>query len=150
MDLILWRHAEAEDGLPDAARALTAKGGKQAAQMARWLREHLPEDARILVSPATRAQETAQALTTRFETNAELAPGASYAGVLAASGWPDADAAVLVVGHQPALGQLAAMLLAGAPQPWNLRKGAIWWLSRRLREGREEVMLRAVLSPDLL
>jgi phosphohistidine phosphatase len=150
MDLILWRHAEADDGLPDTARALTAKGRNQATQMAHWLRERLPEDTRILVSPATRAQQTAQALTTRCENNAELAPGAAYTGVLAASGWPDADATVLVVGHQPALGQLAALLLAGAPQPWNLKKGAIWWLSHRLREGREQVVLRAALSPDLL
>ena len=150
MDLILWRHAEAADGIPDTARALTPKGRKQAMQMARWLRERLPEDARVLVSPATRAQETAQALTTRFETDAQLSPGASYAAVLSASGWPDADATVLVVGHQPTLGQVAAVLLAGEPEPWNLKKGAIWWLSHRLREGRSQVVLRAALSPDLL
>ncbi|HEY7757791.1 MAG TPA: histidine phosphatase family protein, partial [Burkholderiales bacterium] len=74
MDLILWRHADAEDGSPDLARALTPKGHKQAAQMARWLREHLPEDTRVIVSPARRAQETAQALTSDFETTEAVAP----------------------------------------------------------------------------
>ena len=34
MDLILWRHAEAEDGANDLARELTQKGHKQAARVA--------------------------------------------------------------------------------------------------------------------
>lgn len=150
MDLILWRHAEAGDGVPDASRALTAKGRKQAAQMARWLRERLPEDTCIMVSPATRAQETAQALSARFETDTQLAPGASFAAVVAASRWPHANTAVVVVGHQPTLGQAAALLVAGSPQPWNLKKGAILWLSHRVREGQEQVVLRAAVSPDLV
>ena len=62
MDLILWRHAEAEDGVPDGARALTKKGLKQAAAIAAWLKPRLPDATRILVSPATRAQQTAAAL----------------------------------------------------------------------------------------
>ena len=54
MELILWRHAEAEDGAPDIARELTAKGHKQATKMAEFLRPRLPENTRILVSPARR------------------------------------------------------------------------------------------------
>ncbi len=34
MDLLLWRHAEAEDGTPDLKRKLTPRGEKQARQMA--------------------------------------------------------------------------------------------------------------------
>ena len=64
MDLILWRHAEAEDGSPDAKRKLTARGRKQAKQIARWLKPRLPADARIVVSPALRAVQTAEALAT--------------------------------------------------------------------------------------
>ena len=41
MDLILWRHAEAIDGMPDLARKLTPKGAKQAREMAAWLRPRL-------------------------------------------------------------------------------------------------------------
>ena len=37
MNLILWRHAEAEDGADDLQRALTGKGRRQAARMAQWL-----------------------------------------------------------------------------------------------------------------
>lgn len=150
MDLILWRHAEAEDGAPDFERALTAKGHKQAAQMARWLREHLPEDARIIVSPARRAQETAQALTSEFETVAAIAPGASHAAVLAEAHWPKAKRAVLVVGHQPTLGETVGALISGAPSEWPIKKGAICWLTHRTRGEQTQVLLRAVMSPDLL
>jgi phosphohistidine phosphatase len=150
MDLILWRHAEAEDGIPDMGRALTAKGVKQAAQMARWLREHLPKDTRVLVSPATRAQQTARALTSDYETERAIAPGASYASVLAKTGWPETRGAVLVVGHQPTLGQVAAALISGHPADWIMKKGAIMWLTHRTRGEDQQVVLRATLSPELV
>ena len=50
MDLILWRHAEAEDvrhGGSDLDRGLTAKGERQAKRMACWLDQHLPDSTRI-------------------------------------------------------------------------------------------------------
>jgi len=150
MDLILWRHAEAEDGVPDMARALTPRGEKQAAQMARWLREHLPKDTRVLVSPATRAQQTARALTSQFETERAIAPGASFASLLAKTGWPEAKGAVLVVGHQPTLGEVAAMLISGHPSDWIIKKGAIMWLTHRIRGEDQQVVLRATLSPELV
>ena len=59
MELILWRHAEAEMGEPDEGRALTAKGHKQAWKMAEWLDHNLPNSCKILVSPATRTVQTA-------------------------------------------------------------------------------------------
>ena len=149
MDLILWRHADADDSSPDMARALTEKGQKQAAQMALWLRAHLPKGTRILVSPATRAQQTALALTEEFQTVRELAPGASYASVLAAAGWPDAKGTVLVVGHQPTLGHVAALLLTGEPSEWSVKKGAIYWLTNRARAEQSQVVLKAALSPDM-
>src|SRR5437016_13774974 len=102
MDLILWRHADAEPGEPDLERKLTAKGKKQAKRAAEWLRERLPRDAVVLVSPARRAQQTAEALTQSFKADPALAPGAPAQQVLAAAGWPDADGSVVVVGHQPA------------------------------------------------
>jgi hypothetical protein len=89
MDLILWRHAEAEPGEPDMGRRLTAKGIQQAERMAKWLDHHLPATTRILSSPADRAQQTAQALKRKFRVVGELAPGASVSAVLDAAGWPD-------------------------------------------------------------
>ena len=150
MDLILWRHADAEDGADDLARALTPKGHKQATQMARWLREHLPKDTRVIVSPARRAQETAQALTPDFETVAALAPGASHSAVLAASHWPKARRAVLAVGHQPTLGDAVAALVAKTHTGWTMKKGAICWLTHRTRDGHAQVLLRAAMSPEMI
>jgi phosphohistidine phosphatase len=150
MDLILWRHADAVAGLPDLDRRLTAKGLAQAQAMADWLRPRLPKQWRLISSPALRARQTAEALSEEMTIVREIAPGASYASVLAAAGWPDAGGTVVVVGHQPTLGETAAALLAGQELPWSVRKGAIWWLSHRVRHEDAQVVLRAVVSPELL
>ena len=150
MDLILWRHAEAEPGEPDLGRRLTAKGIQQAERMAKWLDRHLPATTRIISSPADRAQQTAQALKRKFRVIDELMPGASVAAVLDAAGWPDAREAVLVVGHQPTLGEVAAQLLTNQPLSWSVRKGAVWWLSYRLRDGSSSTVLKVVISPDFV
>lgn len=150
MELILWRHAEAEDGLPDISRALTAKGKRQAEKMAIFLRTRLPHNTRILVSPAKRAQQTAQALTKNFITGPGIAPGASPQALLKAAGWPEGEGCTLIVGHQPALGEVAALLMTGKPECWSVRKGAVWWLSRREREEDNQTALRLVIAPDHL
>src|SRR5215510_7323935 len=104
MDLILWRHADAEDGAPDLERRLTKKGRKQAERVAEWLRKRLPEDFELVSSPAARAKETAEALGSRIRIENVLAPGASPASIVRASGWPDGEKTVVIVGHQPDLG----------------------------------------------
>ena len=148
MDLILWRHAEAADGSPDHARELTPKGIKQSAKIAALLRQHLPDNHRVLVSPAVRAQQTASSLTSHFTLAPTISPGASAQAVLQAARWPDAGDAVLVVGHQPTLGEVAAQLLGCADTTFSIKKGAIWWFSHK--EGSEQVSLRLVISPDFL
>ena len=146
--LILWRHAEAEDGGADSKRKLTPHGEAQARRMAEWLRPRLPEGARIVSSPAVRAMETARALTPEFETLAAVGPGHGATDILAAIGWPDRAGTVVVVGHQPTLGQLASLLVAGKVADWSLKKGAVWLIA-----GRGDVaanVIRAVMSPDLV
>ena len=148
MDLILWRHAEAVDGSPDHARELTAKGIKQAGKVAAFLHQHLPGDHRILVSPATRAQQTVAALTGHFTLAPTIAPGASALAVLQAARWPDAGGTVLVVGHQPTLGEVAATLLGCKGHSLSIKKGALWWFSQR--EDAEQATLRLAITPDFL
>lgn len=152
MELILWRHAEAELGEPDHGRKLTARGEKQARRMAEWLHARLPDSARILASPAARAQQTAQALVElskrKLVTLDALSPDAQSGAVLVAAGWPVAKVPVVVVGHQPTLGWVASRLLAGQEQPWSVKKGGVWWLSARERDGARQVVLRAVCNPD--
>jgi phosphohistidine phosphatase len=150
MDLVLWRHAEAEPGEPDFGRRLTAKGVKQAERVGNWLDRHLPDTARILVSPAERAQQTALGLRRRFKTADEVGPGASATTVLGVAGWPDGREVVVVVGHQPTLGEVAAFLLSGEEAYWSIKKGAVWWLSNRERGGANAVVLRAVVGPDFV
>ena len=150
MELILWRHAEAEDGVPDGERALTKKGRKQAAALAAWLKPRLPKHPRILASPAARAQQTVAALELPFVTTREIGVGATASDVLRAAGWPDGAGTVVVVGHQPTLGRVAAVVLSGAEADWSIKKGAVWWFTHRVRDGNGQVVLRAVIGPDLL
>jgi len=148
MNIILWRHAEAEDGLNDMSRKLTVKGHAQARSMANFLHKHLPSDTRILVSPAIRTQQTAAALSKNFITAPAIAPGASVHAVLQAVHWPNAGGSVLVVGHQPTLGAVAAQLLGCGDDSLRIKKCGLWWLSRH--EGVPEMTLRLVVTPDFL
>lgn len=149
MDLLLWRHAEAHpprDGQSDLERPLTAKGERQARRMADWLNAHMAHSTRILVSPARRCQDTAKALGRPFRTVEALRPEAEATALIEAARWPTAGEPVLLVGHQPTLGLLAATLLCGEAQPWAVRKAAVWWLRRRDRDG--GTVLHAVQPPD--
>ena len=154
MNLILWRHAEAEDAEPDLGRRLTPKGRKQAQAMAKWLHARLPERHLVLVSPARRTRETADALETDYRVDERLAPDADVAHYLAACEWPSGPdgsrGTVLIVGHQPLIGRLASLLLSGEERDWSVRKGAVWWLSARDRDERNQVVLRAVVTPEMV
>ena len=149
MDLILWRHAEAEDGFPDMARELTHKGHKQAQSMAAWLKPRLPQGTRVLVSPALRTQQTAAALGVDFSTLQELAPDAAPEAVLTAAGWPDHAASALIVGHQPTLGEVAALLLDSDTPSLSTRKGAVWWFATR-RGDPEDIVLKTMITPEMV
>lgn len=150
MDLLLWRHAEAEDGEDDLKRRLTERGERQARLMGDWIRQHQPKDMRIIVSPAVRTQQTAKALKLPFETHRKIGPDACVSELIAASGWPQAPGAVLIVGHQPSLGRMASLLLAGHESAWSIKKGALWWLSNRVRRTETQTVLRAVIPVELL
>lgn len=150
MDIILWRHAEAEEGFPDLARKLTPKGEQQAAKMAAWLKQHMPANMRILASPATRTQQTASALGMEFTTLDELAPGSSPQVLLDAAGWPLGQDNVLIIGHQPTLGMAAAYAMTRRMQYWSVKKGAIWWIANRRRGEEEQTVLRAMVTPELI
>jgi phosphohistidine phosphatase len=150
MNLILWRHAEAEDTNRggDLARELTRRGRKQAKQMAHWLADHLDGDWKILVSPATRTLQTVEPLDREFKVDDDLAPGAGPGRVLHAAGWPGAGGNVLVVGHQPTLGEVVSILLKGEEGDVSIRKGAIWWFIARERGGKMEAIVKTVLEPE--
>ena len=153
MDLILWRHAQAMDGTPDLERRLTPGGEKDAVRVGGWLRKRIPEGtATVLCSPARRTRQTADALGIDYAVIDALSPGATAQAAIAATGWPDCgDGTVIVVGHNPWIGEAVAQLVSGVARPWPIRKGGFWWLS--WREGRGDgaaVLVRAAMSPELL
>jgi phosphohistidine phosphatase len=172
VDLILWRHAQAHplpldealqarmlageditfhiDPVDDLARTLTPKGERQAERMAQWLNQRLTESTRVLVSPAQRTQQTALALGRAFKTVRAINPQAGVDDLLEAARWPHSKDPVLLIGHQPTLGMLAARLLTGQDLAWSVRKGAVWWLRGRDRDGEQQVTLQAVQSPEFL
>lgn len=156
MDLILWRHAEAEDtAASDAARQLTPRGRKQAQAVAKWLRHRLSPDAAILASPSARTVQTVETLTDQYRTVASIGPGAAPQALLAAAQWPQsAVQTVVIVGHQPTLGLVVSQLLAGQSAEWTIKKGGLWWLTSRERgdergNGSVQTVVRAVITPDL-
>lgn len=150
MDLIIWRHAEAESSEPDMDRVLTARGQKQARRMAEWLGSQLPDSCKILVSPARRTVQTAEALGRKFKLHADLAPQAEVDALLRAANWPAAKESVLLVGHQPTLGRLAALLLSGRSQEWDVAKASAWWFAQAEPGDPRSVYLKAVMSPELV
>lgn len=153
MDLILWRHVEAIDlelvG-DDMVRTLTPRGERQAARMAAWLDRQLPEGTKVWASPAVRTEQTAKALGRRFKTSPALAPLATVDQLLDLVHWPHAKGCVLVVGHQPTLGQTLARLLGLNDGECAVKKGAVWWLRYREREAARKTVVLTVQSPDLL
>ena len=154
MDLILWRHAiavDADEGLDDLKRPLTEEGEEQAKEMAAWLKRHLPKDTRILTSPALRTRQTALRLTkTDYRVVNELAPNATSDTLLKVVNWPLSEEPVLVVGHQPMLGQTVAHLLQLQAPECPVRKGSVWWLRQRQRWDHSQTVLIAVQSPEFL
>jgi len=157
MDLILWRHAEAEpatEELTDEFRKLTGKGIKQAGKIAYWLDSTLPETSRILVSPTIRTRDTADALVARgrkIKIIPELGPQASAQDVLRIANWPNSREPVVIVGHQPCLGQVVCQVLEQTSPGYSIRKGNVWWLSQKQREAEEvTTYLKAIMSPDLV
>lgn len=151
MDLILWRHAEAEpaqDQDADLKRALTPRGKRHAARVGAWLHRQLPEDVRVLSSPARRCVQTVEALGRNYKLVEALAPGSTAGAILQACGWPNHRQPALIVGHQPLLGQIAALVLCGGMQDWRIRKAGVFWITHKGSEDLPYVKL--VVGPDFI
>ena len=84
-----------------------------------------------------------------FEVSPQVGTAADFRSLLTAAGWPDAGGAVLVVGHQPTLGQAASFLLTGQAADLSFKKGALWWISTRERGGVHQSVLKASITAEL-
>ena len=157
MDLILWRHAEAEDNASsDLARRLTPRGERQAGRMALWLKSQLENPTnrtsqwRVIASPAVRAQQTAAALKLPIETINAIAPDAPVDAILRAASWPDGKKNMIVVGHEPTLGMVAGALLNGVEDYVPFKKGAVCWFRASVQDGKTKVVLVASATPKTI
>jgi phosphohistidine phosphatase len=154
MDLLLWRHAEAEELKADGVdwdRVLTARGEKQAKRMSQWLDRHMPDTSRVLCSPAKRTEQTALALGRKYKLCDELAPSDSGSqALLNLVNWPTAKGTVLVIGHQPTLGQTISRLVGLQSSECAVKKGSVWWLKSRIRDGVWQTVVVSVQSPETI
>lgn len=152
MDLLLWRHADAQDSdeaSGDLARALSPRGEKQAARIAAWLDRQLPQGTRIICSPALRCEQTVRPLGRKYKLRAEIGPDGSVEDLLQMAQWPQSRGAVLIVGHQPTLGRVVSQLTSLAPEG-GIRKGSLWWLRSRERDGVLQTIVVTVQTPEML
>lgn len=177
-NILVWRHAEAEIanfdlGENDEIRQLTHKGHGHAKRIARWLKKHLPDDTILICSPALRALQTAETLDYKIQLQDGLKPSASLADVLAVlvkiqnqlnqQSPKNQQKNVLIVGHQPWMGQLVAYLFdqsTNDAQKMNpeinisIKKGAVWWLRLHSTEHtitvHQQYRLLTVQTPSLL
>ncbi len=155
MNLLLWRHAEAENfnARGDLARMLTTRGHAQAVEGARWIRAFAHQHEwklRVVASPAQRTLQTAQTLAPHPQIDTRLAPDADPAYYLElAAGLEHKHDALVIVGHQPTIGAVIADLLVSSLHPISVRKGGIWWFILR-PQTREDapVVLRGAWTPD--
>ena len=120
MQLYLVRHAEAADGEPDELRPLTAEGRRAARELGERLAADGVRPNAVLTSPLLRARETgaelARSAGVEAEADERLAPGATADDVKAAAS--ERGETVVVIGHQPDCGRIAAALTGGEEPPF--------------------------------
>ena len=133
MRVVLFRHGPAGHRDPsrwadDAKRPLTARGEERTRAASRGLERMLPGDVTaVLTSPLQRARQTAKLVAEalhceRLEELDLLAPGGTPARTLRAlAGYADARV-IVVVGHEPDLGRLAAAMVFGSGAALPLKK----------------------------
>lgn len=152
MNLLLWRHADAKALNDDLARQLTTKGKEQARKMAQWINTYFYQDYSCWVSQAKRTQQTASYLTENMIINRKLNPGTNVQKIIDELVKLKHHTNLILVGHQPWIGQLALFLISGfyPNRYFSFKKANIWWLENKDGFVSTPFHLKAVLSPTLL
>lgn len=158
MELVVIRHAIAIERNPeveDAERSLTERGRRRFKQVVRGLRALDLRVDRILASPWRRAAETADLALPLLRSggSAELCghlcapPRAELLSAIAAAAVPR----VAIIGHEPWLGELIALVTTGEARHGEtipLKKGGVAVLDGAPTPG--GMHLRALLPPRVL
>ena len=90
------------------------------------------------------------ALGRKYKLSPELASDATVAQLLELAQWPDGKGTVLIVGHQPVLGQVISRLLGLNAVDCAVKKGAVWWLRNRERESLAQTVVVTVQTPEII
>lgn len=153
MHIYLIRHAHADDGAVDTLRPLSKKGLRQIRSVGRFLRERGAVEAKVFWhSPLVRAAETAELLTKRLQSTANIVQMGGLRPQddphLIARKLGDLHSPVAVVGHDPHLSALASLLVFGEAEPsrFVFKKCAVIRLDRSSRGW----SVRWHVSPELL
>jgi phosphohistidine phosphatase len=119
--LLLFRHAKADRAMPgteDRARTLTERGRKDAATIGAYMASHALVPDRVLISPSARTQETWKFAAAAFkpapaaQSVERLYDATPHAILTIVKETAAAAHTLLVIGHNPGLHELAAMLIA--------------------------------------
>ena len=124
MDLLVVRHGAAEDkdafartGEDDDLRPLTTAGQREMREVARAIRELVPEIDVLATSPLVRAVQTAAILGDAYDRKAILVewlrPEAAYEDFARWASSHRDKKTVVIVGHEPHLSGLVSWLIAG-------------------------------------
>jgi phosphohistidine phosphatase len=162
MNLYILRHGLAvEHGTPgyasDADRPLTPEGERETRQIASATRSMKLSLDLILTSPFVRARRTAQIVADEHEAQAslrvsdELKPGGPFEKLVERiNGVHPAPRNVMLVGHEPDLSELIALLLAGEPHALSVRvtKGGLCKLSIEILRCSRCAILKWLLTPN--
>jgi phosphohistidine phosphatase len=121
--LVLVRHAQAADAATDLDRPLTAHGARRATAIGSWLAHAGTTPDRVLVSPARRARQTwARTGGPAPVVEPRIYDNTVEALLAAAAETPDDVGVLVVVGHNPSIGRLAAVLDDGQADPATQRQ----------------------------
>ena len=119
--------------------------------MAAWLDRQLPEGTRIVCSPARRCEQTVLALGRKYKLRSELAPDTTRrcaAGARPAG--PTASRWCCWSATSPRSAQAISLLLGLKQDSCPVRKGAVWWIRTRERDGDVQTVVVTVQAPELL
>jgi len=158
-ELYLVRHGLAEtrgESWPDdTKRPLSEEGMARLRKQARGLSRLGVVVEVMLTSPLVRTLQTAEIVAAAFDprphiVNVEsLAPGGSFAAVMADLEKHGKKARIALVGHEPGIGELAARLI-GTRHPIAFKKGAVARIDLDTLSANAPGELRWFLTPRVL
>ena len=158
MQIYLLRHGIAEDarpGMADADRALTAEGLKRLRDILKRARTAGVSPTMIVTSPYVRARQTAELAAEVLGYAGELAPSAALTPMASpVDTWSEVralrgEAGLFLVGHEPHMSSMTALLLGTPELRVDFKKGAMVQVDVMEFSAHPRGVLKWMMSPKL-